>query len=56
LNERQKRELAVIELAESIRLWEAAGGEVIGDRPTLPDLEPAAPVGPQMGPERSPSS
>jgi polyferredoxin/tetratricopeptide (TPR) repeat protein len=56
LNERQKRELAVIELAESIRLWEEAGGEAIGDRPTLPDLEPAAPVGPQMGPERSPSS
>ena len=56
LNERQKRELAVIELAESIRLWEAAGGEEIGDRPTLPDLEPAAPVDPQMGPVRPPSS
>ena len=47
LNERQKRDLATIELAESIRLWEAAGGQAVGDRPTLPTSVPAsAPTAP----------
>jgi predicted Zn-dependent protease len=55
LNERRKRDLAEIELAESIRLWEAAGGETIGDRPVLPDPVPTTPLGPQMGPDQ-PSS
>ena len=66
LNERQKRDLAAIELAESIRLWEAAGGQAVGDRPTLPTSVPASaptapsaptsPAGPQMGPDRPSSS
>ena len=56
LNERQKRDLAEIELAESIRLWEAAGGQAVGDRPTLPTSVPTPPLGPQMGPDGPNSS
>jgi polyferredoxin len=55
LNERKKRAEAEVELTESIRLWELAGGETIDDRPVLPDPVSTAPLGPQMGPER-PSS